>query len=54
MINYILLLSTCFIVGCSTIKNIKNYELRGKIYDDDRKITPQKPPNVDNTITLWF
>jgi hypothetical protein len=54
MINYIFFLSTFFIVGCSTITNVKNYELRGKIYDDDRKIAPQKPPNVDNTITLWF
>ena len=49
--------------GCFSIKEneqhikylgYKNIELKGIVNTDDYRLTPQKPPGLDNTVVLWF
>lgn len=63
MLKYIYLLSTFFIVGCFSIREneqhikyvgYKNIELKGIVNNDDYRLTPQKPPGLDNTAVIWF
>ena len=63
MLKCICFLSTLFITGCLSIKEneqhikylgYKNLELKGIVNTDDYRLTPQKPPGLDNTAVIWF
>jgi hypothetical protein len=59
----ICILSTLFLGGCLSLQKdetntsylgYKNIELRGIVNTNDYRLTPQKPPGLDNTIVVRF
>jgi len=63
MLKGICIISTLFLSGCFTLQKdetntvylgYKNIELRGIVNTEDHRITPQKPPGLDNAIVIKF
>jgi hypothetical protein len=63
MLKVICIISTLFLGGCltfhkdeinTTYLGYKNIELRGIVNIEDHRITPQKPPGLDNTVVVKF
>jgi hypothetical protein len=63
ILRTIIILSTCLLTGClslqkddygNTCLGNKILTLKGVVNTEDYRITPQKPPGLDNTVTIFF
>jgi hypothetical protein len=63
ILRTLIIISTFLITGCFSLKEdeskhtylgYKNIQLKGVVNVDDYRLTPQKPPGLDNTITIQF
>jgi hypothetical protein len=63
ILRALVILSTALLTSCLSFQKDENSNtclgnkfitLKGVVYTDDHRIAPQKPPGLDNTISIQF